>query len=184
MAEAAIARGAAPGGVHVVPNGCDLHAFGPHIPPWRPEAAASWECLAVYAGAHGRANGLHLLLDAAARLRRHRLRLLLVGEGSEKPALMARAAAEGLANVTFLDPLPRAALGGLLAGSQIVLHLLADRPEFAEWTAPNKLMDGLAAGRAVVTNQPGRAARILAQGPAASPCRPATRRPWPRRWPA
>ncbi len=55
---------------------------------------------------------------------------------------MARAAAEGLANVTFLDPLPRAALGGLLAGSQIVLHLLADRPEFAEWTAPNKLMDG------------------------------------------
>ncbi len=32
MAEAAIARGAAPGGVHVVPNGCDLHAFGPHIP--------------------------------------------------------------------------------------------------------------------------------------------------------
>mgnify|MGYP001763020360 CR=1 FL=1 len=38
-------------------------------------------------------------------------------------------------------------------------------PEFAEWTAPNKLMDGLAAGLPVVTNLAGRAARIVAEGP-------------------
>ena len=38
-------------------------------------------------------------------------------------------------------------------------------PAFAEWTAPNKLMDGLAAGRPVVTNQPGRAARLVQDGP-------------------
>lgn len=167
MAETAIARGADPCRVHVVPNGCDLHLFGPHVAPWRPAEAAPWECLALYAGAHGRANGLATLLDAAAILRARgetRLRILLAGEGSEKPALMARAAAEGLANVTFLDPLPRPALGGLLAGCQVALHLLAGVPAFAEWTAPNKIMDGLAAGRPVVTNQPGRAARIVGDG--------------------
>jgi glycosyltransferase involved in cell wall biosynthesis len=38
-------------------------------------------------------------------------------------------------------------------------------PAFAEWTSPNKLMDGLASGRPVVTNQPGRAARLLQDGP-------------------
>jgi glycosyltransferase involved in cell wall biosynthesis len=166
MADTAIARGADPARVHVVPNGCDLHLFGPQVAPWRPPQARSGECLAVYAGAHGRANGLDALLDAAALLRgQARLRILLVGEGSARPALMARAAAQGLDNVTFLDPMPRAALGGLLAGSQMALHLLAGVPEFAEWTAPNKIMDGLAAGLPVVTNQPGRAARIVQDGP-------------------
>ncbi|MBW6398288.1 glycosyltransferase family 4 protein [Roseomonas sp. HJA6] len=168
MAETALARGADPAHVHVVPNACDLDLFGPHIAPWRPEQAGPQECLALYAGAHGRANGLSTLLDAAAILRARgekRLRIVLVGEGSEKPALMARAAAEGLANVTFLAPQPRAAIGALHAGCQIALHLLADIPAFAEWTAPNKLMDGLAAGRPVITNQPGRAARIVEDGP-------------------
>jgi glycosyltransferase involved in cell wall biosynthesis len=168
MADTARTRGADPVRVHVVPNGCDLHLFGPHIAPWRPDIAAPWESLAVYAGAHGRANGLDALLDAAAALRARgetRLRILLVGDGGAKPALIARARAEGLSNVSFLDPMPRARLGALYAGSQVALHLLAGLPEFAEWTAPNKIMDGLAAGLPVVTNQPGRAARILADGP-------------------
>ncbi len=168
MADIAVARGADPARVHVIPNGCDLDLFGPHIAPWRPAQAAPQECVALYAGAHGRANGLGTLLDAAAILHargERRLRLLLVGDGAEKPALMARAAAEGLDNVTFLDPQPRTAIGALHAGCQIALHLLADIPAFAEWTAPNKLMDGLAAGRPVITNQPGRAARIVAEGP-------------------
>jgi glycosyltransferase involved in cell wall biosynthesis len=168
MAATACARGADPACVHVVPNGCDLGLFGPHIAPWRPAEAGPGECVALYAGAHGRANGLGTLLDAAAILRARgetRLRILLVGEGAEKPALLARAAAEGLANVSFLDPQPRAAIGALHAGCQIALHLLADVPAFAEWTSPNKLMDGLASGRPVVTNQPGRAARLLQDGP-------------------
>ncbi|BDG74978.1 glycosyltransferase family 4 protein [Roseomonas fluvialis] len=168
MAQTARARGAEPARVHVVPNGCDLHLFGPHVASWRPAIAAPWECLAVYAGAHGRANGLDSLLDAAAVLRDRgetRLRILLVGDGGAKPGLVARAQADGLCNVTFLDPMPRARLGALYAGSQVALHLLAGLPEFAEWTAPNKIMDGLAAGLPVVTNQGGRAARIVAEGP-------------------
>jgi glycosyltransferase involved in cell wall biosynthesis len=40
-------------------------------------------------------------------------------------------------------------------------------PEFAEWTAPNKLMDYLAAGLPVVANLSGRAARLLVGG---DPC--------------
>lgn len=173
MAETALAHGARPGRVHVVPNGCDLDLFGPHVAPWRPEAARAWEALAVYAGAHGPANGLDLLLDAAARLRargERRLRLVLVGEGGEKPRLRARAAAEGIDNVTFLDPMPKPRLAALLAGSQIGVQCLADIPAFAEWTAPNKLMDYMAAGLPVVANLPGRAARLLAGARGGAPC--------------
>jgi glycosyltransferase involved in cell wall biosynthesis len=164
MAETALARGADPARTHVVPNGCDLDLFGPQIVPWRPPEAASWEVLAVYAGAHGRANGLDAALDAATLLQargERRLRLVLVGEGGERRRLMEESARRGLHNLTFLDPLPKPRLAGLLAASGIGLHLLAPIPAFAEWTAPNKLMDYLAAGLPIVTNTPGRAARLV-----------------------
>jgi glycosyltransferase involved in cell wall biosynthesis len=74
------------------------------------------------------------------------------------------AAAEGLPNITFLDPLPKRDLARLFAGSQAGLLCLAPVPAFAEWTAPNKLMDYLAAGLPVLSNLPGEAARILAEG--------------------
>ncbi|MCZ8142774.1 MAG: glycosyltransferase family 4 protein [Acetobacteraceae bacterium] len=165
MAETARARGADPARVQVIGNGCDLDLFGPHIAPWRPAEAAPWEVLALYAGAHGRANGLGVVVEAARLLAAQgetRLRILLVGEGAEKTALM-RAAAE-LRNITFLAPMPKREIAGLFAGSQIALHILADCPAFAGWTAPNKLMDGLAAGRPVISTAPGDAARLLTEG--------------------
>ncbi len=173
MAETAMARGADPARVHVVPNGCDLDLFGPHVTRWRPPSAAAWECLAVYAGAHGRANGLDALLAAAAILQargEHRVRLLLVGEGSEKPRLQVEVRDRKLYNTSFLDPMPKHRLASLLAGSQIALHCLAPIAEFAEWTAPNKLMDGLAAGLPVVTNATGRTARIVSDIVDGCPC--------------
>jgi glycosyltransferase involved in cell wall biosynthesis len=165
MAETARARGADPARVQVIGNGCDLDLFGPHIAPWRPPEAAPWEVLALYAGAHGRANGLGVVVEAARLLAARgeaRLRILLVGEGAEKTALIQQAA--GLPNLTFLPPMPKRDVARLFAGSQIALHILADCPAFAEWTAPNKLMDGLAAGRPVISTAPGQAARLLAEG--------------------
>ena len=165
MAETALARGADPARVQVIGNGCDLDLFGPHIAPWRPPEAAPWEVLALYAGAHGPANGLGIVMEAARLLAARgetRLRILLVGEGAEKTALMRNAA--GLPNITFLPPMPKRDVAGLFAGSQIALHILADCPAFAGWTAPNKLMDGLAAGRPVISNVPGDAARLLTEG--------------------
>lgn len=167
MAETARARGADPARVQVIGNGCDLDLFGPHIAPWRPPEAAPWEVLALYAGAHGRANGLGVVVEAARLLAAQgetRLRMLLLGEGAEKTALMREAA--GLRNITFLPPMPKREIAGLFAGSQIALHILADCPAFAGWTAPNKLMDGLAAGRPVISNVPGDAARLLTEGSA------------------
>ncbi|PWS39338.1 glycosyltransferase WbuB [Falsiroseomonas bella] len=162
IAETAVARGAAPERVHVLPQGVDLDLFGPHVAPWRPDGIAAEDMLAVYAGAHGAANGLEALLDAAALLRGAGITLLLVGEGARKPGLMARAAAEGLP-VRFLDPLPKPRLAALLRGADIGLHCLAAVPEFAEWTAPNKLVDGFAAGLPMLTNVPGRAARLVTE---------------------
>lgn len=162
MAATAIARGANPRVVQVLQQGADLDLFGPHAAPWRPDSVPRDAVLAIYAGAHGTANGLDQLLDAAALLRGMPLRLLLVGEGACKAALVARAAAENLP-VAFLGPLPKPRLARLLAGSDIGLLCLAPVPAFADLSAPNKLAEALAAGLPVVANVPGRAARLLAE---------------------
>jgi len=168
MAATALAHGADPDRVAVIPNGCDLDLFGPQVRPWRPPGVGPEEVLAVYAGAHGPANGLDQLLDAAPLLAASGipLRLVLVGDGAMRPQLQARVAAAGLANVLMLPPIPKSTLAGLLAGAQIGVQCLAPVPAFAELTAPNKLMDYLAAGLPVVANTGGRVARVLADGPA------------------
>ncbi|MCM0674749.1 glycosyltransferase family 4 protein [Micromonospora phytophila] len=109
--------------------------------------------LIVFAGAHGQANGLDELLDAAAELPEHTF--ALIGDGIDKPRLVARARAEELSNVHFLDMIPKAEFAGILGGADVGVHVLADAAVFRMGASPNKLYDYLAAGVPVVTNCPG-----------------------------
>jgi glycosyltransferase involved in cell wall biosynthesis len=62
----------------------------------------------IYAGAHGIVNRLTVVLDAADRLRDTDVRFLLIGDGTEKPALQQKAAQLGLTNVRFMAGMPKA----------------------------------------------------------------------------
>jgi glycosyltransferase involved in cell wall biosynthesis len=153
MAALAAARGARR--TAVLPQAADPAIAA--ATPWRPPGTEGL-ILAIQAGAMGPANGLDTLLDAAAGLRGTNILILLAGEGRERARLAARIEAESLP-ARLLDPMPKARLAGLLRGADIGLLCLAPVPAFAEWTAPNKLEDGLAAGLPMVVNVPGRAAR-------------------------
>ncbi|WP_019015962.1 glycosyltransferase family 4 protein [Elioraea tepidiphila] len=167
-----------PSRVAFIPNGCDRALFADAAAE-RPVTAPAGGILAVYAGAHGPANGLSQLLDVAWVLKawkETRVRLVLIGTGAEKPALVARARAEALDNVTFLDPMPRARLAAVLKGADVALHCLAPVPAFADGTSPNKVFEALAAGLPVLTNCPGWLGRELTRaraGMAFSPGHPA-----------
>ncbi len=117
----------------------------------------------VYAGAHGPANGLGLVLDAAEQLQNDApdVEFVLVGDGVDKEALVAEAAQSGLTNVRFLDPIPKSEMPGLLAAADAGLHVLADVPLFRYGVSPNKLFDYMAAGLPVVTNCPGEVEAIV-----------------------
>lgn len=122
----------------------------------------------VYAGAHGPANGLDFVLDAAAELADElpEVQFVLVGDGLTKPALVARAQREHLHNVTFLDPIPKSEIPELLAASDVGLHVLADLPLFLYGVSPNKLFDYMAAGRPVLTNTAGEVGELVKQNDA------------------
>lgn len=147
-----------------VPNGCDLDIFATAVEPWRPAGVRETDLMAIFTGTHGMANGLGAVLDAAARLRargRDDIRLVLVGDGMCKPALMARAQAEGLSNVVFLDPVNKRRLAGLMAAADVGLQILANVPAFYYGTSPNKFFDYIAAGLPVLNNYPGWLAELI-----------------------
>ena len=159
-----IARGIARRGVDnariaLVPNGCDLGIFGgDDVTPWRPDGVADSDLMAIFTGTHGPANGLDAVLDAAEVLKsrgRADIKLVLVGGGKLKPALMARAAAGALDNVIFHDPVPKRQLSGLMAAADLGMQCLANVPAFYYGTSPNKFFDYIAAGLPVLNNYPG-----------------------------
>jgi glycosyltransferase involved in cell wall biosynthesis len=113
---------------------------------------------AAFTGTHGIANGVNAILDAAAELQgrgdKH-VRIELIGDGKLKPQLRERAVREGLANLIFVDPMPKAALAARLGELDVGLMVLANVPAFYYGTSPNKFFDYLACGLPVICNYPG-----------------------------
>ena len=159
ICEGIAARGVPNERIAMVPNGCDLDIFSdPNIVPWRPEDIADSDLIAIFTGTHGQANGLDAVLNAATVLKaraRDNIKFVLVGSGKFKPALEARAKADGLDNVHFLAPVPKEQLAGLLKGADIGMQILANVPAFYYGTSPNKFFDYIASGLPVFNNYPG-----------------------------
>lgn len=154
--------------IAMIPNGCDLELFHPSkrarldLP-----GINAGDFVAGFTGAHGVANGLDAVLDAAAELRRRgrdTIKFVLIGDGNQKDRLMSRAKAEGLANVLFFPPVRKAEIAGITASFDCGLMILANVPAFYYGTSPNKFFDYLAAGIPVVNNYPGWLAELITNG--------------------
>jgi lipopolysaccharide/colanic/teichoic acid biosynthesis glycosyltransferase/glycosyltransferase involved in cell wall biosynthesis len=157
-------EGVDPEHISFVPNGSDLGIFER---PCSKEAARERFGLSglvfTYAGAHGPANGLDLVLDAAAEVQDElpEVHFVLVGDGAEKQKLVERARRDQLDNVVFLDPIPKSEMPTLLAASDVGLHVLADVPLFRYGVSPNKIFDYMAAAIPVLTNTEGEVTRLV-----------------------
>jgi glycosyltransferase involved in cell wall biosynthesis len=103
-----------------------------------------------YAGSHGLPNAMDVLLDAAALLRDASLSFLLVGGGHEKARLAKRVQSEGLHNVALFDPVPKTQIPALLTQFDIAYIGWQRSPLYRFGIAPNKLMDYMMAGCAVL----------------------------------
>jgi glycosyltransferase involved in cell wall biosynthesis len=117
---------------------------------WR---EAEGRLVAGYVGSHGAANGVDVLVRAAAVLRDRGVggvALVLVGDGPEKKRCEQLAADLGLDNVLFAPPVPKRAVPGLLDALDVTLFPLRDVPVFRYGLSSNKLFDYLASGRPVV----------------------------------
>ncbi len=137
----------------IVPNGISLDEWEQPPEPLRADVAEAVKghgCVVGYAGSMGLPNALDTLLDAAALLKAQPLRFVLVGGGHEQARLAARVQAEGLTNVRFLPPIPKAQIPSFLAATDIAYIGWQRVPIYRFGIAPNKLMDYMMAGCAVL----------------------------------
>ena len=165
-------RGADSGKIIYIPNGADPKMFTASA---RTDNRRNSVKVFIYAGAHGPANGLEILLGACQELeQRHeeRIKVLLVGDGPDKPKLVARAKQLSIRNLEFSDPVAKSEIPALFSMSDCGLMLLADTELFTYGVSPNKLFDYLAAGLPVVTNVPGFVADVVTKGSAGICCAP------------
>ena len=162
-----VRRGILPEHVAMIPNGCDLDLFKPDQGEvLRPAGVSKTDFLAVFCGAHGLANGLDAVLDAAAELKqrgRKDIRMVFIGDGRLKPGLMNRAQKQKLDNCVFIDPVPKLKLISYLRGADAGLMILADVPAFYYGTSPNKFFDYISMGLPVLNNYPGWLADMITE---------------------
>ena len=166
MVSGIVSRGVDAARVKLIPNGCDLDLFDDKANrPLRPEMLRDDDFVAIYAGSHGIANGLQVLVEAAKELEARsddRVRVLLVGDGSEKTSLKQAVEAHGLRNrVIFLDPVGKRELASLLKGADLGIQCLNNVEAFYDGTSPNKFFDYIASGLPVLVNYPGWIAELV-----------------------
>ncbi|MFN8108999.1 MAG: glycosyltransferase family 4 protein [Thermoleophilia bacterium] len=148
-----IAKGVPARKITLITNGVDLTPDGP---PPQPAALDVPEgtTVAMYVGAHGTYSSLNTVLDAAHLLRdRTDIRIVLVGGGDQKAALLEQARTLELTNVTFIDLVPKSEVPGWLARADICLLPYQDRELFAG-ALPNKVFDYLAAAKPILAAAP------------------------------
>ena len=143
--------------LHIVPNGISLEEWQGDGPALREDVAAviatqraAGRVVVGYAGAMGLPNALDVLLDAAALLKREAMAVVMVGDGHERARLARRVHDEGLTHVTLLPPIPKAQIPALLAQFDIAYIGWQRVPIYRFGIAPNKLMDYMMAGCAVL----------------------------------
>ena len=118
----------------------------------------------LYAGGFLPLHGVETIVAAAEQL--HALGeappivIEMVGDGIQYDAMRARAAAGELASLVFHGRRPLAELAGHMAAAHVVLGVFQKDGE-GERVLPNKVVQGLAAGRCVVTSDTPAARELL-----------------------
>lgn len=118
----------------------------------------------MYAGALGESNYLQQLLDAMSHLKEYnRIKLVLMGDGSEKGNLFHMAVKMGLtSNVQFLPAVPKNLVNHYLTIADAYIISLKDIPLF-EGALPNKLFDYLLMNKPIITTVRGEIYELLRQ---------------------
>ncbi|MBK7821892.1 MAG: glycosyltransferase family 4 protein [Tessaracoccus sp.] len=154
----AAARCAAPGRIHVLPNGVNTDRIRPRRSP---PSATSGPVTVGFAGTLKPWHGTDVLLRALARTTSD-LRLEILGTGPELAQLVDLADELGIADrVRFLGAVAPADVPGILQGFDLAV---APYPAGPHYFSPLKVYEYLAAGLPVVASAIGTLPEVLEQG--------------------
>jgi glycosyltransferase involved in cell wall biosynthesis len=154
---------AARGCVHVVPNGVNPDRFPADLTLARRAAPGTFTV--GFVGTLKPWHGLAILVEAFALLHQQAgdARLLIVGDGPERPILEADLAARGLLEWTdFAGAVAHEQVPGLLAAMDVAVAPYLGQLHF--YFSPLKVFEYMAAGRPVVASCIGQLAELIQHG--------------------
>jgi glycosyltransferase involved in cell wall biosynthesis len=133
-----------------IPNGADLRRYEDVK---RYDGGLTAPFTIMYLGAHGRANALDVIIDAAAILQNRGLnhvKFAFVGEGPEKANLIQYSQKKLLNNIEFRAAVPKNELFVVMGEADAFVYNLENLPSCNYGISSNKLFDYLASGRPVL----------------------------------
>jgi len=144
---------------HVIPNGINLAEWiksktrsileDNHDIDFN-ELRKKYRFLLGYLGGHGSANALDDLLEAMTYLRHGSIGVILVGEGSQKNLLIAKAQLLGLNNIYFYPAVPKKEVPALLKRFDALYLGWKKLPIYRFGINPNKLFDYMMSGKPIL----------------------------------
>lgn len=152
-----------PDRISMIPNGADLDIFKPgELNNWVREKHDLGDSFVVtYVGAHGVANHLIQLLEAAHILKDHKdIKIMLVGDGMQKKMLKEKAEELQLENVVFVDSVSKEKIVDYVAASNVCTAVLKKVDTF-KTVYPNKVFDYMSAKRPIILGIDGVARELV-----------------------
>ncbi|MCH8317643.1 MAG: glycosyltransferase family 4 protein [Bacteroidetes bacterium] len=98
------------------------------VKKFRKEQGFDDKFVIIYVGAHGVANHLILLIEAAELLKNTNVLMLLIGDGMQKKMLKEKA--RELQNVLFMDPVPKSEIFKYILASDMGISILKKAEAF------------------------------------------------------
>ena len=142
---------------YYIPNGINSKEWDNHNTPLRNhlnsiimELKKKQKFLIGYAGSHGIANSLGIIIKAADFLRNENISFVLVGDGPEKTKLVELTKIKKLDNVIFFDSISRDEIPDFLGNMDVLFIGLKNEPLFRFGVNPNKLIDYMMAGKPII----------------------------------
>ena len=162
MLERLVARGVPRDRVFLLTNGVDTVMFHPAAPDQELARSLGLDGrkIFIYAGVHGLAQGLDVILEAAKLARDRDILYVLAGEGGDKEALMAKAAAQEISNVRFLPNQPKSSMPALLNIAYASIIPLK-RLDLFKSALPSKMFESMAVGHPIVAAMWGEGADLV-----------------------
>jgi colanic acid biosynthesis glycosyl transferase WcaI len=157
-------RGISQDKLYYVPNGSNLDLFKfdqVGRDQIRRELGLEGKFIAIYAGIHGLAQGLEIVLETARLLKEEPgIYFLLVGDGPKKAEIEALAKSYQLPNLLLLPEKPRMQIPAYLSAADVALAPLK-KAEIFTGALPSKIFDAWACQRPVILSIDGEARELV-----------------------
>jgi glycosyltransferase involved in cell wall biosynthesis len=114
------------------------------------ELKAEGKFIIGFAGSHGIANSLDIIIKVVASLIDESINLVLVGNGAEKERLQKYVIDNNISNIYFLPPVNKLAIPSLLKLMDALYIGLQKQPLFRFGISPNKIFDYMMSGKPII----------------------------------